>query len=377
MPFLRQFCLAALVALAASGCNLNLKQASDTATLKKLSWQEVPGWHAGQQEETWPSLQHNCKVMHQNISWKKLCQEMLKITPSRQQARQFYEDKLTPYKLYAANHQQPGLLTGYYVPLLHGSWSPSEKYRYPIYAEPSILQAAKNSPDGQRILAGSADTPFYSRSQIENHPDLLAGNELLWVDNAIDAFFLHVQGSGYVQMLSGEIVVLGFANHNGHPYTSIGKVLIEQGELSKENVTLFSIKDWLQKNPLQANSVLHQNARYIFFQIRSKGANLAEIVGSMNIPLSPERSVAIDPEVIPLGSALWLQSNLPGEAKNSYQRMVFAQDTGAAIKNALRADLFWGQGKIAEQFAGRMQEPLELILLLPKNQPLPLPTLTP
>lgn len=374
MPHFYRICALCILAFTLNACKSTTKTDMPSASLQTLSWQAVENWQLGAQHQAWQALQHNCQIMQKKIYWREICHAKHKNSnPDAAQARDFLQTWFTPYRLYAQNGRKHGLLTGYYVPLLRGSWHRDSRYRYPIYGVPDTLQR-----DGKSLrVVANTKTPFYTRAQIESTPSLLAGHEILWVDNAADAFFLHVQGSGKIQMPNGEIVMLGFADHNGQPYTSIGKVLIEQGAIKKQDVSLFSIKKWLAKHPAHAAQVMQQNARYIFFRKLPKSKQSGAVVGAMNIPLTPQRSIAIDPKIVPLGSAVWLQSNLPGQAKNSYQRLVFAQDTGAAIKNALRADLFWGHGEMAEQQAGVMKESLQLILLLPKQQPPPLPLLNP
>ena len=213
-------------------------------------------------------------------------------------------------------------------------------------------------------LAGGKVLPFYSREEIDSDRSLLAGNELIWVDDRDAVFFLHIQGSGRVRLPDGRIIGAGYANQNGHPYLAIGRVLIRRNELKPEEVSLFTIRQWLRDNPARAEELLFQNPSYVFFVLQENPGEGP--LGSLNVPLTPRRSIAIDPTLVDLGVPVWLSTNLPGNPQHPYRRLVFAQDTGGAIKGALRADLFWGHGQQAERAAGIMKESGSLIVLLPK-----------
>jgi membrane-bound lytic murein transglycosylase A len=188
---------------------------------------------------------------------------------------------------------------------------------------------------------------------------------ILWVNSLVDVFFLHVQGSGRVQLTDGSTAAVGYANQNGHPYQSIGKVLIEMGELKKEDVTLFTIKDWLKENPTRLPEIFAKNPSYIFFELRDNQANGP--LGSLNVALTPKRSIAVDRNVIPLGAPVWLQTILPNETLSPFNKLMLAQDTGGAIKGHVRADVFWGRGDEAEKMAGLMKQQGKIFVLLPKG----------
>jgi membrane-bound lytic murein transglycosylase A len=208
--------------------------------------------------------------------------------------------------------------------------------------------------------------PFYSRTEIDGPARPLQGDEILWVDDRNDLFFLHIQGSGRVQLPNGTTVNVGYADQNGHPYVSIGKVLIDRGELEKEDVTLFSIRDWLRKHSDRAQALLNENPSYVFFAVLD-GIETGPI-GSLNVPLTAERSAAVDPDTIPLGTPVWIETELPDAEKTAFRRLFLAQDTGGAIKGAVRADIFWGHGERAEHMAGTMKQAGRIFALLPKPQ---------
>jgi membrane-bound lytic murein transglycosylase A len=200
------------------------------------------------------------------------------------------------------------LITGYYEPLLKGSWERSEVFQYPLYGVPRdllIIDLGAIYPQLKNMrlhgkLDGNKVVPYHDRAQLDRNQDLLQGEEILWVNSLVDVFFLHVQGSGRIQLPDGSTVAVGYAGQNGHPYQPIGKVLIEMGELEKEQVTLFSIKDWLRLNPNRLNEVLAKNPSYIFFKLRDGQAEGP--LGSLNVALTPRRSIAVDSNVIPLGA---------------------------------------------------------------------------
>ena len=201
--------------------------------------------------------------------------------------------------------------------------------------------------------------------QIEENRNLLSGNEIIWIDDRDDVFFLHIQGSGRVRLSDGSMMGVGYSNQNGHPYVAIGRRLLEWEELDRDEISLFTIRQWLADHPERAEELLNENPSYVFFELRAD--TVAGPTGSLNVPLTPQRSIAIDPKVVELGTPVWLTTNLPGEPDQIYQRLVIAQDTGGAIRGPLRADLFWGHGAYAEQSAGIMKERGTMLVLLPKT----------
>lgn len=305
-----------------------------------------------------------------DVRWRALCADVaLFPEPDDQIARAFFETRFVPHALRA-----DGFITGYYEPLLHGSRTRTERYRYPIYRPPDDLLTVDLGalyPElaGRRArarVAGKQVVPYFSRAEIESGKNALAGQELLWVDDAVALFLLHIQGSGRVRLPDGATLHVGYADQNGHPYVPIGRILVERGILKLEEVDLPAIRAWLKANPDSALSLLQSNPSYIFFVLRD--AALPGPLGSLEVPLFPERAVAVDPKYISLGLPVWLDTTLPG-ATEPYRRLVFAQDTGGAIKGPARADLFFGHGADAEERAGRMKQPGRLYLLLPRQRP--------
>ncbi len=361
--------------LALLGCFLVACQTTKPGTnlSKTITWANLPGWNADQHLEAWPALIKGCVKLKQKPHWQSICHKAELLAPTDNQSVQhFFEQHFTPQQLLAESGEKQGLITGYYEPLLQGSYTPDGRYQYPIYGQPDdllIVDLSSLYPElkGKRIrgrIEGNTVMPYYSREQIDHDDTPLAGNELLWVDDRDAAFFLQIQGSGRVQLPNGKVVGVGYANQNGHPYVSIGKLLINRGELLRENVNLFSIKSWLKEHPSKAKQLLNDNPSYVFFTLRNEVSEGP--TGSMNVPITAERSIAIDPKVVPLGTAMWLSTTYPDAERSSLQKLVFAQDTGGAIKGRLRADLFWGTGQVAEQRAGNMKQKGELYMLIPK-----------
>ncbi len=360
-------CMAAL-----SGC---IPTKDKPATIgAPMDWSELPGWEEDAHAEVWPALVNNCKAVSDTTEWASICSQITGLdAPNDTQAREFIEHWFQPHTLYARGGKEQGLITGYYEPLLFGSLEPDERYRYPLYQQPESLLTIHLGdvyPDlkDRRLrgqLRGDRIVPFYSREEIESNRALLAGNELIWLDNRDDVFFLHIQGSGRIQLPDGTLLGAGYSNQNGHPYVPIGRILLQDGELAREEISLFTIRQWLDDNPGKAESLLNRNPSYVFFVLRNNPENGP--IGSLNVPLTPERSIAIDPKLVKLGTPMWLMTNYPGNPGKQYNRLVVAQDTGGAIKGTLRADLFWGYGEDAERAAGNMKEPVRLIVLQPRK----------
>jgi membrane-bound lytic murein transglycosylase A len=365
---------------------------------QEVAWSRLPGWEQDRHAAAWPALRKSCEklgardaqgrasVPHRDVPmpraqdaqarpvadvvWGDLCLAARALeTPDDAAARKFFE---THFRAYRVNpeHGRDGLITGYYEPLLYGSSTRSERFRWPLYKRPddllvvdlaSLYPELKGRPVRGR-LEGKRVVPYYSRAEIGNGKNPLAGYELLWVEDPVELFILQVQGSGRVRLPDGGEVAVGYADQNGHPYRSLGGRLIELGALTREEVTLTRIRDWLAAHPEEIGALLNSNPSYIFFTQRD--ASLAGPLGSLGVALTPERSVAVDPVYIPLGLPVWLDTVLPDG--RPLQRLALAQDTGGAIKGPVRADLFLGQGAEAGRLAGEMKQRGRLYVLLPK-----------
>jgi membrane-bound lytic murein transglycosylase A len=342
---------------------------------KPVGWSSLHGWQDDEHAEAWPALIQSCeKLAARKENWKNICRDADTLAaPDNTAARLFFEKHFTPHRVVNKGGKKKGLITGYYEPLLNGSLAATERYRYPVYGRPPNLltiDLGEIYPElaGKRlrgkIEGNTRVVPFFSRAEIDDTESPLAGHELAWVDDPVSLFFLHVQGSGRIQLSNGETLAVGYADQNGYPYVSIGKQLLDMNELSKEEITLGSIRDWITEHPDQMESLLYSNPSYVFFTIRD--SSLPGPLGSLNVPLTTERSIAVDNKFISSGLPVWLDTTLAEDDK-PYQRLVLAQDTGGAIKGAVRADVFFGQGEKAERLAGTMKQQGMLFVLLPKK----------
>ncbi len=337
-------------------------------------WSSLKGWREDNLQDAWRALQAQCVIAAASPGVAPWCEAAQALPPQADSAqlRDFFESRAAPHRLHGAYGKRDGLITGYYEPLLQGALLPTSRYRFPLYAVPEellVVELAELFPEleGKRVrgrVVGDKLLPFYARADIDSAAQPLVGQELFWVDDAVDAFFLQIQGSGVVQLPDGTQRGVAYAQQNGHPYRAIGRDLIEQGEIAAADVSLFSIKDWLQANPAEAQSMMNRNASYVFF----RDSGIAEDKGpegSLGVPLTEGRSVAVDRRVVPLGSPLWLDTTLPDGSH--YRRLVFAQDTGGAIAGPVRADVFFGRGEQAASLAGAMKQAGQLFLLKLKD----------
>lgn len=357
-----------------------------TLRLDATTFRNIPGWIADNHAEALVAFLRSCKKLRALplnrrlgpsmapttvADWRHVCDAAARVRlGSKTEVQYFFESRFTPYR--ATNNADPrGLFTGYYEPELRGAWRPDTTYRYPIYARPkdlvSVNLGAFRGEWKGRNLAGrlfnNALTPYPTRAEID--AGALKGKqlELLWVDSAIDAFFLHIQGSGRVVFPDGSAVRIGYAGRNGRRYTPIGRELVARGILKHGQVSMQSIQAWLVANPLAGRDLMEKNKSYIFFRIIDGDGP----VGAQGVALTAGRSLAVDRKYIPLGVPIWLATTQPGKAKTPLRRLVIAQDTGSAIKGPVRGDLFIGFGSAAGAIAGRMKQSGRYYLLLPKK----------
>ncbi|MBF0251553.1 MAG: MltA domain-containing protein [Alphaproteobacteria bacterium] len=292
-------------------------------------------------------------------------------------ARAFFETWFQPFEVRAVDpaddRPEEGLFTGYFEPELRGAWTRGGKYQTPLYARPDDLVSVNlgSFADdlGGATIWGRVDggrlTPYATRADIETRGPGGALKPLLWVDDAVDAFFLHVQGSGRIRMENGSVVRVGFAGKNGRPYKSIGRILIERGEIKTEGVSLDAIRDWVRARPDAGRALLRENPSFVFFRVVDGVKENEGPVGAAGVPLTPGRSLAVDRRYLPLGAPMWLDTSDPLAFDRPIRRLMVAQDTGGAIKGAVRGDIFFGSGKDAEARAGNMKHPGRYYLLLP------------
>lgn len=342
---------------------------------------ELPGWQNDGLAEVVPVLRRSCARLRQQEPWRQVCAEAASLPPDAGEARVFLETRLAPWRIGSYEGVTTGLITGYYEPLLRGSRVRQGPYQHPLYAPPDdllIVDLAAVNPDLRNMrlrgrLEGRRVLPYYSRAEIESGTAPTRGKEIVWVDDALAAFFLQIQGSGRVLLDEGATIRVGYADQNGHPYRSIGRVLIDSGELAPESASMQGIQQWARSNPQKLERLLNQNPSYVFFRELSPPADPSlGPPGAMSVPLTPRRSIAVDPRFVPLGAPVFLATTWP-DSEEALAQLVFAQDTGGAIRGAVRADFFWGFGAEAGELAGRMKQEGRMWLLWPRGSAPPSP----
>ena len=329
------------------------------------AWADLPGWEQDRTREAWIALQRSCErlapeVQRETPAWTRLCQEALQTVPADATAtRAWLTQRFAPYRVLPLDVAAPseGLATGYFEPLIEASRTPRGALRVPLHSPPADLATRK---------------PWFTRAQIETLPAAqaaLRGREIAYVADPLDALLLQVQGSGRVRLTADDgrtqTVRLAFAGHNDQPYQSIGRWLIDQGELRPGEASWPAIRDWARRFPKRVPEMLSANPRVVFFREEPLPDLSLGPRGAEGVALSPERSIAVDPKSLPYGTPVWLDTTEPLSA-TPLRRLVLAQDTGSAIVGAVRADYFWGWGERAEQQAGRMKQPLRMWVLWPK-----------
>jgi membrane-bound lytic murein transglycosylase A len=334
----------------------------------------LPGWPQDDLREAWPAFMASCKVLLRKDDWAQPCSAAAAVNPADANAiRMFFETSFVPHMVRAADGADSGLITGYYEPMLRGARQRGGAFQTPLYRVPddlltvdlgSVYPELKNMRLRGRLV-GKKVVPYNTRAEIER-ADII-GKELLWVDDPVEAFFLEVQGSGRVQLAdTGETVRLAYAEQNGHPYKAIGRWLVEKGELSAAQASAQGIKGWIAANPHRRQELFNANPSYVFFrEERLQDASIGP-KGALGVPLTPGRSVAVDPQFLPLGAPVYLATTRAG-SDVPMQRLMMGQDTGGAIRGAVRADFFYGFGKDAAESAGVMKQRGQIWVLLPKT----------
>lgn len=342
-------------------------------TLKPTTFSVLPDWSKDDLRQAWPAFLASCNVLVKRAEWNEPCTVAKDVDAASEKAiRLFFEAFLVPYKVFNPDGTDTGLVTGYYEPLLRGARKRGGPFQTPLHRAPDDLlniDLTSLYPElkGMRLrgrLVGNKVVPYASRAEMEQS-NTLTGNELLWVDDPIDAFFLQIQGSGRVHLVdTKETVRVAYADQNGHPYRSIGRYLVDNGELTLDQASAQSIKSWYAANPQRRQELLNANPSYVFFREEKLTEPIIGPKGAMGVPLTAERSIAVDPQFVPLGVPVFLSTSEPGK-EVPLRRLVMAQDTGGAIKNAVRADFFWGFGAEAGAKAGRMKQRGSMWVLLP------------
>jgi len=336
-------------------------------------WEMLPEWQEMDIAPSWPAFLQSCNALKAKPHWQDVCARAWQVDKNDSVAqRAFYQEWFIPYQVFNPDGSEQGTITGYYEPLLQGSRVKTERFRYPLYGSPDDLLEIDLSDAYPQLkgmhfrgrLDGKRVVPYYNRAQIDGGIPPLQGRELFWVENAVELFFLQIQGSGRIELPDGSTVKVGYADQNGLPYVSIGRKLVEAGAFKLEDASMQRIKEWAGKNPAKLTALLEQDMSYIFF--RELPNDLSAPVGALGVPLTNEYSLAVDARTIPLGVPVFLATTMPNSS-TPLNRLMLAQDTGGAIKGAVRADFFWGYGENAATQAGRMKQLGRMWVLFPKG----------
>jgi membrane-bound lytic murein transglycosylase A len=345
----------------------------EVETLQPVGWVEVDGWPGTDLLASFEAFVASCRVLKHKEDWSDACAAAVGLEArSGTTLLQYYEQWFVPHKVHNDDGSDTGTITGYYVPDLDGSRVKTERFSYPLYAIPEdlvIIDLREVYPElGSYRLRGRLEgrrvVPYYSRAELNQGVEALAGKEIFWVDDPVELFFLHIQGSGRIRLENGEKVMVNYADQNGHPYRSIGRLLIDRGAMTRDQMSMQNIRKWARNNPEQVWPLLAENPSYIFF--RELEPEFQSPPGSLGIPLTPEISLAVDPRTIPLGAPVFLSTTWPYNPRPLNKLMV-AQDTGGAIKGQVRGDFFWGMGDEAGALAGRMKQDGRFWVLLPRS----------
>jgi len=304
-----------------------------------LNFDRLDGWAKDDHEAAFAAFNATCPDLDAP-EWQAVCA----YATTKPDARSFFEVLFRPVLI---EDGDPALFTGYYEPELDGARAPSERFKYPLYRLPP------EAPRGE---------PWLSRRDLLESGVLEGrGLEIAWVEDPVEKFFLQIQGSGRVNLSDGSKLRVGYGGKNGHPYRSVGRELVRLGIFEPHQVSAQVIKNWVRRNPGAGQELLYHNPSYVFFrEVSEVPAHLGPL-GAMNRSVTPMRTIAVDPDFVPLGAPVWIEK----DGRDPLRRLMVAQDTGSAIKGPQRADIFFGTGEDAGRAAGRLKDPGRLVVLLP------------
>jgi membrane-bound lytic murein transglycosylase A len=359
----------------------DLAKIPDYGLLKKSDWSAIESsLESDNLLPAWTAWLRSCSSLKQKDAWKKVCDLTDSIKePSNENIQNYFKKYFNVYTATNLDGSDTGMITGYYQPILKGSKVKTAQYKVPLYTTPKDLITVDLSevyPElkSKRLrgkLAGNKLVPYLSRAEIDGQGSPLAGNEIVWVEDPVEAFFLEIQGSGIIHFDNGDIMQIGYADQNGYPFKAIGSTLIQKKEITMAEASMEGIKNWARKNINKLREFLNINASYVFF--RKLPDDLPGPIGALGVSIEAERSVAIDPKFIPLGAPIFLSTTQPNTT-DPLERLMVAQDTGGAIRGGVRADFYWGSGYEAGRKAGSMKQQGKIWTLLPKDYTFPVAT---
>lgn len=351
-----------------------------------LAWHEIKGWIEDDHAEAFSTFLASCKPILRSSEKARasrgetygalftVCGRAVGAVPLDQTgARHFFEQNFRPIRL-AAQGETNGFFTGYYEPVVEGARWPSDIYTTPLYARPPNLVTQRLRRSGAKGKAGKrtvkrSSAPYYDRTQIED--GALAGRdlEIVWLKDPIDGFFAEIQGSVRVRLEDGKVVRLNYADKNGHPYFAVGSVLIQRGIVTREEISMQKIREFMEKNPEEGKELRRMNKSYVFFRETDLGEH-DEAIGAQGISLSAARSLAVDRKIHTYGMPVFVNALLPIVSEKPdtwFRRLLIAQDTGGAIVGPARGDIYLGAGDEAARAAGRFKHPGQFVMLLPNE----------
>jgi membrane-bound lytic murein transglycosylase A len=337
--------------------------------LSAVSYRKIHNWQEDEHQLAIRAFLHSCnkfakmpqkKIIDTNFlataeDFRNVCDlaEAVK-TMDKQESKAFFESYFVPFRVEEDGKNSLYNFTGYYYPEINGSLVKDKKFRFPIYRRPPGLKQ-------------NTKQPYFTREEIGKGALANQNLEILFVDDEVDLFFLHIQGSGRVKLADGSFVRLVFDGKNGHQYSSVGKYLFENNLMDSRSLDAKNIKKWLKENPKKSTDIMNVNKSFIFFKINE----YEEVLGSQGVPLTPERSLAIDKSLIAFGLPIWINTTIVdfdqdnNRFSKTYRRLLIAQDSGSAIKGAVRGDIFFGSGTLAENRASYLSAKGSYYLLLP------------
>ncbi len=330
---------------------------SSIASFRSVSWQDLPGWQEDDLTQAWPAWLKSCDALRKrnsDINWRLVCSQANGVSgKDKQVIRQYFEVNFQAYEVRnSTTGNDSGLITGYYEPVMNGSQTRTPNYTVPLYGLPNIWKGSKPNPAPTRAeLMGSG---------------ALKGSELAWVQDPVAAAFMQIQGSGKIRLEDGRVLRLGYAGTNDQPFKSFAQWLLDRKEITRGEASMQGISAWAKRNPGRVEEMLNANPRFVFF--KELPSNVSADLGpngALGVPLTAERSIAIDLKAMPLGAPVFLSTSKPLTTQ-TLQKLVIAQDTGKAIVGGVRADYYWGSGDSAGELAGRMKQDGNMWLLLPR-----------
>ncbi|HEY3431639.1 MAG TPA: MltA domain-containing protein [Rhodocyclaceae bacterium] len=341
---------------------------------QEARWADLPGWDSASPEDLLPIFDgfvSTCRSLGKQDTWSATC-AAARSADKGGNLKAWFETNFQPWQLVNPDGSRSGTITGYYEPVVKGSRQKSAGASVPVFGTPSDLITVDLGdlyPEIKSLrlrgrVEGRKLVPYYSRAEWAKQEARRQGDAILWVEDPIDFFFLQIQGSGQVQLDDGSRTRIGYADQNGHPYRSIGKWLIDQGELKAEQASMQGIRGWVKTHPLRMQELLNANPSMVFFrELPVEGSGPP---GAMGLPMIPERSIAVDPKTTPLGAPVWLATTRP-LSETPLNRLMLAMDTGGAIRGVVRADFYWGSGSEAGDNAGRMRQKGQMWILFPRS----------